>query len=219
MNEDRRKGSGTDVDDGGVEKKGITRRGFIKSVGLSGAAAGFATVIPQDGSAGVKTEGKSIVLNVNGRSHRLRIGDDVGQIQPSDTLAHVLRETLDLTGTKTPCDRGECGGCTVLMDGEPVLSCSTLAVECEGKKIQTIEGIADATGKLDPIQEAIIEHDAIQCGMCTPGIVLSLKSLFNRNPKPSRQEIREALSGNLCRCTGYVKYIDAAESVAKGGVR
>lgn len=161
---------------------------------------------------------RSIVLNVNGRDYELESGANSREISPSDTLAHTLRENLNLTGTKVPCDRGECGGCTVLIDGEAVLACSTLTMDCEGKKIQTIESLSDpVTGALDPIQQAIVDHDAIQCGMCTPGMVMSLKALSQENPNASREEIREAISGNLCRCSGYIKYIEAAETVFKEG--
>lgn len=161
---------------------------------------------------------KSIVLNINDQAYELEFGSQPWEISIADTLAHTLRENLDLTGTKVPCDRGECGGCTVLMDGEPVLACSILTVECEGKKIETIESVANpVSGELDPIQQAIVDHDAIQCGMCTPGMVMSLKALHKENPNASRDEIKHAISGNLCRCSGYIKYIEAAESVFKGG--
>lgn len=201
-----------------TQKCGLTRRGFVQHLGFGGAVAGLATVLPTAEARDAASPTSTLVLKVNGRQYKLKIGSGAGQVQSSDTLAFVLRETLDLTGTKTPCDRGECGGCTVLMDGEAVLSCCTLAVECQGKEIQTIESLGDSvSGKLDPIQQAIVDQDAIQCGMCTPGMVMSMKSLFNQNPKPTRPQIREAISGNLCRCTGYVKYIEAAEIVAKRG--
>jgi carbon-monoxide dehydrogenase small subunit len=157
-----------------------------------------------------------ISLTVNGEQYRLKIGLGPDEIRATHTLAHTLRETLDLTGTKTPCNNGECGGCTVLIDGVAVLSCTTLTVECDGRDIATIEGLRDRTsGRLHPIQQAFVDHDAVQCGMCTPGIIMSLKGLFDRNLDPSETQVREAISGNLCRCTGYVKYIEAALDAAR----
>ena len=159
---------------------------------------------------------KYISLRVNGEQYRLKTGDGPGEVKAKHTLAHTLRETLDLTGTKTPCNNGECGGCTVLMDGVPVLSCTTLTIECDGRGITTIEGLRDQrSGRLHPIQQAFVDHDAVQCGMCTPGIIMSLKGLFDRDLDPSETQVREAISGNLCRCTGYVKYVEAALDAAK----
>lgn len=148
-------------------------------------------------------------LTVNGRPYKIPRGTGPNQTAPSDTLARVLRELLGLTGTKTPCNKGECGACTVIMDGKPILSCSTLAVECEGCSITTIEGVSNPeTGELHPIQQAFLDVDAIQCGMCTPGIVMSAKALLDRNDNPTETQVREALAGNICRCTGYEKYVD-----------
>ncbi len=126
------------------------------------------------------------------------------------TLLEVLREDLHLTGTKHGCELGECGACTVLVDGEPVLSCLALPIELEGREILTIEGLMEG-GRPHPLQSAFAEMGAVQCGYCTPGIVLSAKALLDRNPMPTRQEIAEALSGNLCRCTGYIQILDAVE--------
>ena len=126
------------------------------------------------------------------------------------TLLEVLREDLNLTGTKHGCELGECGACTVLLDGEPILSCLALPVEWQGREITTIEGLASGSG-LHPLQQAFAELGAAQCGYCTPGILLSAKSLLDHNPVPVRDEIREALAGNLCRCTGYTKIIEAVE--------
>jgi len=146
---------------------------------------------------------RMINLKVNGKEHTLEVG-------ANETLVEVLRERLRLTGTKIGCNRGECGACTVLIDGEPVLSCLTLAIECEGKEILTIEGLEDPeTGELDPIQEAFIENFGIQCGFCTPGMVMTAKALLNRNPDPSEEEIKEAIQGNLCRCTGYTQIVES----------
>ena len=136
------------------------------------------------------------------------------------TLLEVLREHVGLTGAKYGCGCGECGACTVLIDSKPLLSCSTLAITARGKNIMTIEGLAKGN-TLHPIQKAFVDYGAIQCGFCTPGMILSSKALIDENPNPTREEIRAALAGNLCRCTGYVKIIDAvlagAEAMRKGG--
>jgi carbon-monoxide dehydrogenase small subunit len=148
---------------------------------------------------------KGIVsLMVNGETHALAL-------EPNVTLQEVLREHLGLTGTKKGCDTGECGACTVLMDGMAVNSCLVLAVRAEGKEITTIEGLARG-GDLHPLQRAFHELGAIQCGYCSPGMILSAKALLERNPNPSQREIQEAISGNLCRCTGYVKIVEAIEA-------
>ncbi len=141
-------------------------------------------------------------------------------IEPNMTLNELLREQLDLTGTKFSCGIGQCGACTVLIDGKPVLSCLTLAITAKEKNILTVEGLAEGT-TLHPIQQAFIDCGAIQCGFCTPGMILTAKALLDKNPNPTSEEIKEALSGNLCRCTGYVKIIDAvlaaAQAMSKGG--
>jgi carbon-monoxide dehydrogenase small subunit len=130
------------------------------------------------------------------------------------TLMQMLRESLALTGTKNGCSAGECGACTVMLNGEPVNSCMVLAVECDGAKIVTVEGLADDK-QLDPIQEAIVQAGGVQCGFCIPGILISARALLDRNPDPSEEEIREALVGNLCRCTGYVRIIEGVKAAAK----
>ena len=134
-------------------------------------------------------------------------------VEPHMLLIDVLRDGLGLTGTKYSCGAGDCGACTVLIDGKPAFSCLTLAVTAKGKSILTVEGLADRN-ELHPIQQAFVDQGAIQCGFCTPGMVLSAKALLDENPAPSRDEIKTALAGNLCRCTGYVKIIDAVESAA-----
>ena len=149
---------------------------------------------------------KLIELKVNGEIYEVAI--DVHR-----TLLEVLRENLGLTGTKEACDLGECGSCTVIMDGKPVLSCLYLAIEAQGKDILTVEGLAQE-GKLHPIQQAFVDHGAIQCGFCTSGMLMSAKDLLDRNPSPTEDEIKEAISGNLCRCTGYVKIIEAINAAA-----
>lgn len=152
---------------------------------------------------------KSLKFTVNG-------AETVLEVSVNETLANVLRERLDLTGAKIGCDMGECGACTVLIDGEPFASCLTLAIDCEGKEVTTIEGVADQkTGELHPIQKALIEHHGLQCGFCTPGVVMSSKALLDKNQNPSRLEIREALNGNICRCTGYVSIVDSVSAAAE----
>jgi carbon-monoxide dehydrogenase small subunit len=145
-------------------------------------------------------------LRVNGEDH------DVAAA-PHKTLLEVLREEMGLTGTKHGCELGECGTCTVLVDGEPVLSCLALPVELEGRAITTVEGMAPP-GRLHPLQQAFAELGAAQCGYCTPGMLLSAEALLDRNPRPTRDEVRTALAGNLCRCTGYTKILDAVELAA-----
>ncbi len=130
------------------------------------------------------------------------------------TLLQMIREKLSLTGTKNGCSAGECGACTVLMNGEPVNSCMVLAAECDGAEIVTVEGLAK-TGKLTKLQETIIKSGGVQCGFCTPGMLISATALLKRNPNPSDGEIREAIVGNLCRCTGYVRIVDAIKQAAK----
>jgi len=147
-----------------------------------------------------------ITLTINGEYEQVDVSSNT-------TLLQTLRDRLALTGTKNGCNAGECGACTVLLDGEPVNSCMILAVECAGAQIITVEGLAH-DGVLDPIQQTIIEHGAVQCGFCTPGILLSARGLLNRNSNPSDEEIREALVGNLCRCTGYLRIVDAVKDAA-----
>lgn len=142
-------------------------------------------------------------------------------IEPHMLLVDVLREKIGLMGTKYACGTGDCGACTVLIDGKPVFSCLTLAVTVKEKSILTIEGLAEGTN-LHPIQQAFVDNGAVQCGFCTPGMILSGKALLDENPKPTRDEIKSALAGNLCRCTGYVKIVDAvsaaADTMRKGGI-
>jgi len=147
---------------------------------------------------------------------RLRVnGEDVEvAVQPHHTLLEVLREDLALTGTKHGCELGECGTCTVLLDGRPVLSCLVLPLECEGRPIVTVEGLA-VGAEPEPLQATFAELGAAQCGYCTPGILCAARDLLDRNPDPTRDQIREALSGNLCRCTGYIKIYEAVELAAR----
>ena len=147
-----------------------------------------------------------IELTINGLNY------DV-VVRPEDLLIDVLRQQLGLTGTKKGCGQGDCGTCTVLIDGKRALACLTLAIACQGKAVETIEGIEE-DGKLDPIQEAFVDEGAVQCGFCTPGMIMSAKALLEENPNPSRIEIKRGLSGNLCRCTGYIRIFDAVEEAA-----
>ena len=151
---------------------------------------------------------------INGVERKFIIGDAQGCVKPSETLVHTLRDRLDLTGTKIGCDHGACGNCTVILNGDPVASCITLTAECGGKEIVTIEGLSDpVTGELDPIQEAFLSHSAFQCGFCTPGIIIAVKSLLNKNPNPTEEEIKDALSGNYCRCISHYQVIEAVKSI------
>lgn len=150
-----------------------------------------------------------IKLKVNGELYEVAI-------HQHRTLAEVLREELDLIGTKEACNQGDCGSCTVIMDGKTVSSCLTLAVEAEGREIRTVEGIADGE-ELSPIQQAFIDHGAIQCGFCTPGMVMSATALLEENPNPTEDEVRMGIAGNICRCTGYTKIVEAVLATAQEG--
>ena len=148
-----------------------------------------------------------ITLTVNSEMEQVHVPSNM-------TLMRMLRETLALTGTKNGCAAGECGACTVLLNGEPVNSCMVLAVECDGAEIITVEGLAH-DGQLDPIQSALAESGGVQCGFCSPGVLITARALLDRNPNPSDEEIRAALVGNLCRCTGYVRIFDAVKAAAR----
>ncbi len=154
----------------------------------------------------------TITITVNGEREQLDVPANM-------TLLQLLRDRLALSGTKNGCEAGECGACTVLLDGEPVNSCMVLAVEADGHEVTTVEGLAK-NGQLTALQEAFIEHNAVQCGFCTPGMLISAHALLQRNPRPTEDEIKAALVGNLCRCTGYVRIIRAVQAAAeRGGVR
>lgn len=150
-----------------------------------------------------------INLTVNGEAQTIIV-------KSHHTLLKVLREQLGLTGTKIGCENGECGACTVLLDGEPVNSCCVFAVETDGHDVQTVEGL-NIDGKLHLIQQAFIDHNAIQCGFCTPGMLMTAKAFLDKNPKPSAEQAREAIVGNLCRCTGYIRIVDAIMDAATKG--
>ena len=147
-----------------------------------------------------------ISLTINGEFEQVDVPSEM-------TLLQMLREKLALTGTKNGCNAGECGSCTVLLNNEPVNSCMVLAVECQGGSIMTVEGLAQ-DGVLDPVQQTIMEHGGVQCGYCTPGILISARALLDRSPDPSEEDIREALVGNLCRCTGYLRIVDSVKDAA-----
>jgi aerobic-type carbon monoxide dehydrogenase small subunit (CoxS/CutS family) len=169
---------------------------------------------------GRDNEKRLVHLIVNGKPYDLAIGHFYGAIAPTDTLAHTLRETLGLTGTKIGCDQGSCGSCTVLMNGEPILSCMTLTVECDGADIRTIEGLEDQeTGRLHPLQQAFIDHTAFQCGFCTPGILMSAKALLDREPDPGEEVVKQALAGHYCRCISHYEVVQAVLDAAKTGKR
>ncbi|MBW1828605.1 MAG: (2Fe-2S)-binding protein [Deltaproteobacteria bacterium] len=150
-----------------------------------------------------------IELNVNGELYEVAI-------QQHRTLAEVLREELDLIGTKEACNQGDCGSCTVILDGKTVTACLILAVEADGRDVRTIEGISDG-GELNPVQKAFVEYGAIQCGFCTPGMVMSATALLEENPNPTEDEVRMGIAGNICRCTGYTKIVEAILALSEGG--
>ena len=202
----------------GEEKKGakFSRRSFLKGIG--GGAIGTAAIstglIKGDvaeayvsESAGTARAKAAVALKVNGKTYRV-------EVEHRQTLAEVLRDELGLTGTKIGCDRGECGACTVIIDGRNMYSCSQLAVWMQGKNILTVEGLAKGD-KLDPLQEAFIENDGPQCGFCTSGQIMSGKALLLKNPKPTEAQVRRALSGNLCRCGNYNREVAAVLAAAK----
>ncbi|MGH9365237.1 MAG: (2Fe-2S)-binding protein [Thermoanaerobaculia bacterium] len=187
-------------------KPGFTRRDLVRGALVGAVAAGAAGRVKPAANAALGPGEISVELAVNGKMHRL-------SVEPRVTLADALRERLGLTGTKIVCGRGACGACTVLLDGATVCSCLLLAAEVEGRSISTIEGLA-ADGRLRPIQEAFVDADALQCGFCTSGMILSCKALLDQRPKPSREEIRDAVSGNLCRCGTYPHVFEAVRRAA-----
>jgi xanthine dehydrogenase YagT iron-sulfur-binding subunit len=202
-------------------QKGLSRRAFLsRSTGLAAstpilARAGLAA--PPGAAADVKLLGPGkvpITLTINGKPHNL-------SIEPRVTLLDALRDYLDFTGAKKVCDRATCGACTVLLDDVPVYSCSVLAIDAQGKQITTVESLG-AAGRLHPIQAAFVEHDAQQCGFCTPGFVMACKALLDKHPSPSAAQVREGLGGNLCRCGTYAgihRVVETVGKAAKGGQR
>jgi len=197
-------------------KQKVSRRKFLKTTGLAGGAVAVGMLVKPARRAQASTTKRAplgpgkveVRLNVNGRDHVLKL-------EPRVTLVEALRERLNLTGTKRTCDHGECGACTVLMNGRAVCSCMTLAVNAQGKKIITIEGIAQ--GKLlGRLQKAFVEHDALQCGFCTPGMIVSLKALLDQHPRATSAQIKTAIAGNYCRCGALPNILKAANAVANG---
>jgi len=187
----------------------ISRREFVETTGAGLVVATSVPLIVQEASAqeaAPSTPRTSIKLVVNGTEHRAEVEDRW-------TLVEVLRDHLGLTGTKIGCDRGECGACTVLLDGKPVYSCSQLAVWANGRTVQTVEGLAH-NENLHPLQEAFIEHDGPQCGYCTSGQLMSAKALLDHNPHPTADEVRAAMTGNICRCSNYNRYVESVLAAA-----
>jgi len=197
----------------------ISRREFLESTGVGLVIAAAVPSLVQAGPLATSTAPAeaqasavprtAIRLAVNGVGRRTEVEDRW-------TLVELLRDHLGLTGTKIGCDRGECGACTVLLDGKPIYSCSYLAVWVDGRSIQTVEGLAQSD-RLHPLQEAFIEHDGPQCGFCTPGQLMSAMALLERSPHPTADEVRAALTGNICRCSNYNRYVDAVLAAAAGG--
>ena len=190
-------------------EKGFTRRGFLGTVGAGAAAV--ATGVARPGGAVPEItepdEMLQVALSINGRLHRLLV-------EPRWTLLFVLRERLGINGTKAGCERGECGSCTVLIDGQARYACMTLAMEAEGTEITTIEGLMDGE-ELGPVQQAFVTHDGFQCGYCTSGQIVAAESLLRANPSPTDDEIRLGMSGNLCRCGAYVHIVNAVAGAAE----
>jgi xanthine dehydrogenase YagT iron-sulfur-binding subunit len=197
-------------------RNGITRRGFLKGAGITAAGTAlldgvqaFSSETANNGTHGVTELGPGptpVTLNVNGKEHTI-------QIEPRTTLAEALRIQMGMTGTKIVCDRGTCSACTVWLDRVPINSCTTLAVDAIGHHVITIEGLS-ANGSLHPIQTAFIKHDAMQCGFCTPGMVMSCAALLESNPHPTEKDVRHAIAGNLCRCATYPRILAATLDVA-----
>lgn len=198
-------------------KPGISRRGFLSSVSAGAAVAASLTETPPVAAQEVEATGATatIQLRINGTMRKLIV-------EPRWSLLYVLRDLLGLTGTKVGCERGECGACTVLIDGRTRYACMTLAIEAQGHEITTLEGLMDGE-KLGPVQQAFAEEDAFQCGFCTPGQIMAVEGLLRQTPDPSIDQIRQGLSGNLCRCAAYKHIFNAASKAAElrkmGGAR
>ena len=197
-----------------AERVKVSRRDFLKGMGTSAVAATLTTTslaLPPGAEAALPPGVKEAViqLNVNNQMYRVKV-------KSHWTLLDVLRKELGLTGTRRFCDRGSCGACTVIMEGKAVYACSRLAIEADNKKIVTIEGLADGE-KLHPVQEAFVQNDGMQCGFCTSGQIMSVKALLDVNPRPTMAQMKEALSGNICRCSAYPKILKSAMAAAQKG--
>jgi len=192
---------------------GITRRRFLSTVGMGAMAVAASGSLSVEGRTATYTDAEStgtllpLTLNINNRVYHLLV-------EPRWSLLHILREQLGLTGTKVGCERGECGACTVLIDDIPHYACMTLGLEAQGRAVTTVEGLMIGE-KLGPVQEAFLEQDAFQCGYCTPGQIMAVEGLLRRNPSPSMEDIRLAVSGNLCRCGAYTHIFEAAKKAAR----
>jgi aerobic-type carbon monoxide dehydrogenase small subunit (CoxS/CutS family) len=195
------------------DEPGFSRRSFLKTVGAGGVAAGVLTKAPNVDAQGAAVAGPGpvpVTLNVNGKMLRL-------EIEPRVTLLDALRMRADLTGNKRGCDRGACGACTMIVDGRTVYACSTLAIEVQGKKIRTVDGLASSTGQLHPVQQAFCDKDALMCGFCTPGFVMAGVGVLEKYPNATPEQIKKGLDGNICRCGTFNRIFEAVSSVK--GVR
>ena len=202
------------------EKEAVSRRGFLKGIGSGAVVAGMApaALVGSEEASSANTTDEitqtTVTLNINDVAHRV-------DVEPRVTLLTVLRDgfdssgnRLDLTGAKPICDRGSCGGCTVIVEGKPVYACMMLAVDVQDRDIVTVEGLA-SQDSLHPIQEAFVKHDALMCGFCTPGFVVAAKAFLDQNPSPTHEEIQEGLSGNVCRCGTYPFIFDAVKTASE----
>jgi len=196
-------------DDEGVN---VSRRAFLKTVGVTGVAAGVIGGTEADAQtstpAPIGPGEVPITLKIDGKVHQVKV-------EPRVTLLDAMRDRLDKTGAKRVCDRGTCGACTALVDGRAVYTCSMLAIEAQGKEIRTIEGLAQGTA-LHPLQQAVVEHDGTMCGFCTPGFVMAAVALLEKHPKPTVEQIRDGLDGNICRCGTYKGLLEAVLETGKG---
>ena len=198
--------------------RGFSRRAFMQSAGLTVAAVGVAGPGASSLAAGVRTDDGVPIVGPGPVAMKIRVNGSERTITvpPSTTLADALRDTIGLTGTKRVCDRGSCGACTVMLDGATVDSCSMLAIDAVGREVTTVEGCGTPE-KPSAVQEAFVECDALQCGFCTPGMVVSCTALLKSNPSPTRAEVAEGISGNICRCGTYQNIFEAVDRVSKKG--
>jgi xanthine dehydrogenase YagT iron-sulfur-binding subunit len=203
-----------DQDPERLDRVALSRRDFLKTAGVSSLAAGVVGVAEAEAQPGVRVVGPGEVpvqLTVNGRRITL-------QLEPRVTLLDALRNRADITGNKRGCDRGACGACSMIVDGRLVYSCSTLAIEAQGKQIRTVDGLANGN-TLHPVQQAFVDRDALMCGFCTPGFVMATVALLEKNPRPTEAQVRKGLDGNICRCGTFVRIVEAAMTakvVARG---